>query len=652
MNEGTAQITAGDSAARRPSLGIAQIVAALIIGGLFVIARARPAALWGLHAGGFLDFPLHASVAAAAIVVALVARQIARWLTGLRVSSLWVFPILVALAASFWLLRERFYYLGDAQAMLQFYEFEEVKLDGHAFLTTLINYNLFRWMKSAFGTNAEDVIAATSVAAGVLLVIATLWATRRVAVPPADDGPRTNATSAARALLLTSGAMAIAFGYVENYAFVLPALVLFLGAGVDAAAGRRGLVLPFAALVITMLFHFVGFTMLPAFAYLVWRVSRSDRSGRTTVVGASLLLGLVACVAALGFLSSDPTLHVSNLGRHLLFLPGDPFFRAFPFLSPRHLSEIGNLLLLVIPVGITLLVACLASLSGRRALRDPDTAFLGVASIGALALVVIFNAEIGMARDWDLFAFAALPLALFAGKVLAAAGVTPAGAVVIAAVQAANTIPFVLLNHDSDAALARARAIHSYDAVLSPHAHGYSAVAIAPELSRRGRYAEALAYAEQAVRERPWHVTARVGLAGVLIALGREDEGAAEARRALELEPRDNRALALLATYHARRGEGARAIEYLEESLAVRPDDPRVLGDYGIALSLMGRTAEARAALMTAVAKDPDRVDTRFALAKILVQAGDRAGAVSVLKPLASHPTAGTTARYLISRLE
>lgn len=272
--------------------------------------------------------------------------------------------------------------------------------------------------------------------------------------------------------------------------------------------------------------------------------------------------------------------------------------------------------------------------------------------MSALAFLVVFNAEIGMARDWDLFAFAAAPIALFTAKVLAAAGLTPASAVVIAAVQAASTIPFVLVNHDPDAALARARALHSYEAVLSPHAHGYSAASIAPELSRRERYVESLVYAEQAVRERPWHVGAHVGLAGVLVALGREDEGAAAARRALELDPRDNRALALLATYHARRGEGARAIDYFEQSLAVRPEDARVRGDYGIALSLMGRTADARVALESAVAKDAARVDTRFALAKILAQAGDRAGAVRVLAPLASHPTAGVAARALISHLE
>ena len=291
---------------RQWPLGIGEILGVLMIAGVFVVARARPPALWGIHLGGFLAPPLHAVVTAAAILVALGARPMGRRLADLRIPAPWMFPILAALAATFWFLRERFFYLGDAQPMLQFYEWESVDLEGHAFLTTAVNYNLFRALKGATGARAQDVIAATSVAAGLLFVIATLWATRRIGASTAADGSRTSGTAIARALLLTSGAMAIAFGYVENYTFVLPALVLFLGAGADTAAGRRGLLFPFVALVVAMLFHFVGFTMLPAFAYLVWRVARSERSARAVVVGAALLLGLIACVAGLGSYRAIP----------------------------------------------------------------------------------------------------------------------------------------------------------------------------------------------------------------------------------------------------------------------------------------------------------------------------------------------------------
>ncbi len=650
-----------------------RIAGLLGLAALFLASSTRDAALWGIHAAAFLPAAARLALflAAGALVclaprlaAALESRTFSKQARGVadvgrdgRVARFAPAVGLVALGAALWAGRERFYFLGDAKAMLGFYEAEAVGAHGHAFLTTLVNYNLFRALRAWFGAAPEDVVAATSVGAGVLFAAIACRATARIA---AGGGER----RLARALLLSGGAVALFAGYVENYAFVLPAILLYVTSGVEAADGRRGLARPFLLLLLAMGFHFVGFTLIPSFALLAAR--RPTARGRA--LGAGLTALLVAAAAGLVRLSRDPGLGAADLGRHLLLFPGDAFYRAYGFLAPTHLAEIANEALLLLPFGAPLLLWALARRRSLRALAEPAGAFLATASLGAAGFLLAFNAEIGVARDWDLFAFAAVPLALLAAR-LAGAALAPSPmpaaalavvaperareiAIVALAVQLANTVPFIWTGHDAGAGLARARAILAADDRLSPHARSYGAAFVAPALAAMGRWSEAVPYYETIVRYRPNDAETHLGLASALVTVGREEEGIAAARRSLELNPMDPRAHSIIGRHHYRHLRYAEAETSLRRSLELGPPDPRTLGDYGIVLANLGRHAEALEALEAALRGEPGEPNAQLHLGRVYELLGRRDDARDVYRSLLEDRRVAPAARELLARLE
>lgn len=640
-----------------------RIAGLIALAALFLASSTTQSPLWGIHSAAFLAPPARlvlflaaaTAVSLAPLVSAALDRRFAssggvrgdRGTLGGRAAAA---VGLALLGAALWHARERFYFLGDAKAMLGFYEARMVGVDGHAFLTTLVNYNLFRALEALSGATAENVIRAASVAAGVAFAALAFRVTARTA---ANDAER----RLARALLLSGGALALFAGYIENYAFVLPAILLYVASGVEAAEGRRGLAQPFLLLLLAMGFHFVGFTMIPSFALLAAR----RPAGRERAVGAALTAALLTAAAGLARLSRDPGLGATDLGRHLLFLPGDPFYRAYGFLSPAHLAEAANEVLLLLPFGAPLLLWAVARRRARRALAEPSGAFLGVACAGALGFLLAFNAEIGVARDWDLFAFIAVPLALLAAR-LAGAALAPERppapaptrglAMAALAVQLANTIPFIWTSHDPRAGLERARAILAADERLSPHARSYGAAFVAPALAAIGRWPEALPYYETIVRYRPNDGEAHLGLAGALVTVGREDEGVAAARRSIELNPADPRPHSILGRYHYRHLRYVEAEVELRRALELGARDPKTLGDCGIVLANLGRHAEALEVLEASLRGDPGDANVRLHLGRVYELLERRDDALATYRALAEDPRVGPAARALLARLE
>lgn len=133
-----------------PRLTIEQI-AGLGVLAIYAVAWSNSSGLhWGVHAGAFLPATLRAALIAAAAVTIVAAPRVARIFESVPRTRVAIAYGLAALAATLWWLRERLYFLGDAKAMLVFYETRRVGTDGHAYLTTAINYNLARAADSLF----------------------------------------------------------------------------------------------------------------------------------------------------------------------------------------------------------------------------------------------------------------------------------------------------------------------------------------------------------------------------------------------------------------------------------------------------------------------------------------------------------------------
>jgi tetratricopeptide (TPR) repeat protein len=93
---------------------------------------------------------------------------------------------------------------------------------------------------------------------------------------------------------------------------------------------------------------------------------------------------------------------------HILPLFSDD--HTYGIFSAAHLIDIINLLFLTAPI-IVVLPTILLKLP--RAGFTPELKFLGASSLLALFFISIVKSDLGMARDWDLFALAAFPITIF-----------------------------------------------------------------------------------------------------------------------------------------------------------------------------------------------------------------------------------------------
>jgi len=81
----------------------------------------------------------------------------------------------------------------------------------------------------------------------------------------------------------------------------------------------------------------------------------------------------------------------------------------YTLFSGKHMADAANLMWLLVP-GVFVLCAGLAFVTDRSWLRRPELPFLTVLTLSVVGAAFVFDPKLGMPRDWDLFAFAGVPL--------------------------------------------------------------------------------------------------------------------------------------------------------------------------------------------------------------------------------------------------
>ncbi len=246
------------------------------------------------------------------------------------------------------------------------------------------------------------------------------------------------------AMLLSSGAILLFFGYAENYPILWPFALGFIYTGVRYLNGKGSLLLPALLTIAAAALHLQALFFLAAWPVLLFARNPLAAWYRRHRLLAWVSLGAGLCIAGTLFVLRCQ----QSLAFRLHFLPllvGRPAAPDIAVFSPTHLLDMANELTLVIPLWPVLVG--LARGNWRGVLKDSKGLFLLLFSLGGFLFLAGVDPKLGMARDWDLFALTALgPLALLSYLAVSTRpdSRTPwLGLIVMACIL---TIPFVAAN--------------------------------------------------------------------------------------------------------------------------------------------------------------------------------------------------------------
>lgn len=233
-------------------------------------------------------------------------------------------------------------------------------------------------------------------------------------------------------LLLFAGNWSqVTFGAPENYGQVSLCVVAYAMLALEAIRGREPLWKPCLAFAVGAFFHLIIGWLLPSLLLLMaWRWRAEDLNGRLLAIVALVLPAALAggICYHLGFDVSFLTSGNAGEGKLIPFLsPTDPYSGGpdyhYSTFDPQHLAHIAQVNLLMGWPGILAVLATLPILPLRSFLRERATQFLMVVLACALAFNLLWNPDLEMWKDQDLFSLPGLAWCLlgafiFAGNAL------------------------------------------------------------------------------------------------------------------------------------------------------------------------------------------------------------------------------------------
>ena len=381
-------------------VALVPVTIALIAAALLITAGGATFGTTGWWAFGFLGYVPMALrwLAGALIVLASVPFAYGWWQPLHRLAIPWWAALPAALAA-FWIFRERTWH-GDALYKIDLLATRALQDNPYVWkepLDSLLEYAV-SGRGRPFGAGPESAIALMSAAAGGVFVLAT-WA---VAAWLTSSTLRRLVIYTA---LLATGASLLWFGHVENYSWSTALAFATLALAIGHLARRAPLWLVALSGGAAVSFHPQAAFILPALLLLLRR-DCWPRQVAILVAG-----GLVAPLLTLGVFW---WLNVPPPGMNGGFA-GDPqlFWTPMQALAPAQLAEALQNLWLIAPLWPLWIGAGVWGFVQPAVRRERTFLLLAVAAAGMLFYFFAFQNDLARQRDWDLFAIAGPPLALW-----------------------------------------------------------------------------------------------------------------------------------------------------------------------------------------------------------------------------------------------
>jgi Flp pilus assembly protein TadD len=394
-------------------------------------------------------------------------------------------------------------------------------------------------------------------------------------------------------------------------------MTLFLWAGLAYLRGKAPLVLASIAVIAAIGLNFSGIVMLPALAMLaLWGLLRPETrvsAIRDTIASVLILIGLQFGLAALGGFSAREGF------RYMwdLVARGEATDHSLAYLfSGAHMRDLFSFQLLMGPFAGFLFLPAVLHRGIAGGPRDARLGFVVTAALPAFVASVVYGDSIqGLPRDWDLFAPFAV---IYAAAAIHCIASTPMRPVVTRRLLALATVvslfhaaPWIAINTSVTRSLERYATL--------PLSRGRPEMTVGYWYLTHGQKERAREWFERSVAVYPGNNTAQYQLGLFAMDEGRFDEAVERFGIAVQSRPDKGNYRFSLVDALVMAGHPDAAVPELERLIDVEPGRAEYWACYGIVLSGLGRTADARAALTLAAARAPG--DAR--IARLLARVGE-----------------------------
>ncbi|MDE2887669.1 MAG: tetratricopeptide repeat protein [Gemmatimonadota bacterium] len=585
-------------------------VAAAFLGLHVLLAYWRPNPFWGADLLYYYPDSLRAVFILLTILVFVpcvrarihafvAALPAALWGKGVRTWIVRILFILLALAG-FIALQSARHLLGDGYLYLRELDAGMTERVDRAPLTfTLIR--LLHDAGAALWQTAENTYRIYSYASGLLYLVLAF-------VTAGALGRSDREKTVAFAFLLTAGYVQLFFGYVENYAFYMPASLLYLLAGLRSLEDRASLYVPALVLGLLVPFHFLFVLFAPSLLILGYcgyrrRETSMPRWKNVADKLAAICSAPLAALLAFWIAGFEFGAFLERTGgkHHILPLFSEPGFHLpYRIVSVSHVLDFVNLQILSAPAAMMAVFV----FGGKDFRHHP---FLLSAAAVPLFFTFIANPEIGAFRDWDILALPALPLTLWAASALLERrrrDERPLRNVsVICAAAALHTMLWIGLNANPVAA--EARYVHLMGR-LSGHAGSYGWETLGTYYRLQGRTVPALNAYQRALNANPKNPRHWLSVGIIYCDIGRPDRGIEHLRKATEIQPDLAEAHINLGAAYLGTGRHGAAINHLRKAVELQPETALALVNLGAAYNEAGRYSEALEPLNKALEIQPE----------------------------------------------
>ncbi|MBD3168330.1 MAG: hypothetical protein GF307_02525 [candidate division Zixibacteria bacterium] len=361
--------------------------------------------LWGINYLAYYDVPVRLILGAIAVILCLLnlPESFISKSSPVSTPAKWIAGLLAGISAAivFYYFRSSTLLTGDGQLWMNSYLLDTLFLPyrfDHNYLSRFIYEQGGRGIAGLFDVGPFQAMAWVSIISGGLFIA---FLVRFVANHFSAFGGQLFAGL----VIIGTNATMLFFGYIESYTPVYLAVSLYILFSLDYIFLRKSIIFPAIFLLLAIGTHLQAVCLLPSFITMLIARYRQPLllSGRIKrfFIFAPALTAVLACTAVSLFWSNDFLLRIipSGASNYVLF-------------SLKHTIDIVNELMVLAPVAITLLIIFALSNSrlSNRDISSTAVLFIANALIYPLIFLVFIDPKLGMAWDWDLFSFVAVPL--------------------------------------------------------------------------------------------------------------------------------------------------------------------------------------------------------------------------------------------------